>query len=114
MKALIVGLLSLTVLSACATRLEPKTIPQIPPAAQGFCTANDGIFVIWVNNQGEQNAFVCPKIKGKPISQPGSLPPGLSKVVTTDLGNAKKYKMTDDPDPCIDWYVGGSHYYFCW
>lgn len=112
MKALIVGLLGLTVLSACAT---PKvaSVP-LPPAAQGFCTSNDGIFVIWINDEGRQSAFVCPKIKGKPISQRSKLPPGLVEVRTTDLGEAKKLNLPGQPDPCIVWTIDGTRHAFCW
>lgn len=112
MKALIVGLLSLTVLSACATKELAST--SVPPAGQGFCTSNDGIFVIWINDEGKQNAFVCPKIKGNPISQLSELPPGLEKVRTTDLGKVKKLKLPGDPDPCIVWTIEGTRYAFCW
>lgn len=112
MKALIVGLLSLTVLSACATKELVST--PVPPAGQGFCNSNDGIFVIWINDEGEQNAFVCPKIKGKPISQLTKLPPDLVKVLTTELGKAEKLKLPGDPDPCIVWTISGTRYAFCW
>lgn len=112
MKALLVGLLSLTVLSACATAKVAKT--QIPPAGQGFCNSNNGIFVIWVNDEGKQSAFLCPKIKGKPISQVSQLPPGLVEAVTTDLGEAKKFNLPGDPDPCIVWTISGTRHAFCW
>ena len=112
MKALIVGLLSLTVLSACATVKVAET--PVPPAGQGFCNSNNGIFVIWVNDEGKQKAFVCPKIKGKPISQVAKLPPGLVEAVTTDLGKAKKLNLPGQPDPCIVWTVEGTRYAFCW
>ena len=115
MKALIVGLLSLTVLSACATaKVASIKLSQLPAAGQGFCSANNGIFVIWINDEGKKNAFVCPKIKGKPIGQPDVHPPGLIEVLTTDLGYTKKFKLPGDPDPCIDWTVDGSLHYFCW
>ena len=113
MKALIVGLLSLAVLTACVTPIAPKS--QLPPAGQGFCNANNGIFVIWVNNEGEKDAFVCPKIKGKSIRQESQRDPGVDiHVRTTDLGETKKYRAQDETDPCIDWTVGGMRYYFCW
>ena len=116
MKALIVGLLSLAVLTACVTPIAPKSqLPPVPPAGQGFCSANNGIFVIWVNNEGEKDAFVCPKIKGKSIRQESQRDPGVDiHVRTTDLGKAKKYRAQDETDPCIDWTVGGTRYYFCW
>lgn len=113
MKTLIIGLFSLTVLAACAT--PPKPDALLPPAGQGFCNANNGIFVIWVNNKGEKDAFVCPKIKGKSIRQENQRDPGVDiHVRTTDLGKAKKYRAQDETDPCIDWTVGGTRYYFCW
>jgi len=116
MKALIVGLLSLTILSACATiELASTTVPEVPPAGQGFCASNDGIFVILINDEGEQSAFACPKIGSKPINQVTELPPGLVEAVTTKLGKAKKLKLPDDPDPCIVWTDGlGTRYAFCW
>ena len=115
MKALLVGLLSLTVLSACATmELASTPVPEVPPAGQGFCNSNDGIFVIWINDEGQKKAFVCPKIKGKPINQLTELPPGLEKVLTTDLGKTKKLKLPGDPDPCIVWTIDGTRYAFCW
>ncbi len=114
MKALIVGLLGLTVLSACATPWFTTAGTPLPPAGQGFCNANNGIFVIWVNDEGKRSAFVCPKIKGKPITQLSDIPPELVKVVTTDLGKAKKYKLEGDPDPCVVWTVDGVRHAFCW
>jgi hypothetical protein len=113
MKTLIVGLLSLTVLAACAT---PKMATQsLPPAGQGFCNANDGIFVVLINNKGEKNAFVCPKIKGKPIGQEDKLPPKKwIEVNDIDLGSVKKFALEGDPDPCLDWVSGGRRHYICW
>ena len=113
MKALIVGLLSLTILSTSATTAHVAGSP-IPPAGQGFCNSNNGIFVIWINDEGEQNAFVCPKINGQPINQLTTLPPGLVKVLTTELGTAKKFNLPGQPDPCIVWTISGTRYAFCW
>ena len=112
MKTLIVGLLSLTVLSACASVKVAGT--PVPPAGQGFCNSNDGIFVIWINDEGKQSAFLCPKIKGQPINQLSELPPGLVEVITTDLGKAKKLNLPGKPDPCIVWTISGTRYAFCW
>ena len=116
MKVLIVGLLSLTLLSTCATTAPTQHVagPPVPPAGQGFCSSNDGIFVIWINDKGEQNAFVCPKIKGKQITQLAEPPPELKEVVTTPLGEAKKFALEGQPDPCIVWTIGGTRYAFCW
>jgi hypothetical protein len=116
MKALIAGLLSLAVLAGCATpTVVPKSNP-LPPAAQGFCNANDGIFVVWVNDKGEKNAFLCPMIKGKEIFQEEGLRDGLVEKLETDLGTVKKWgpKDPNNPDPCVHWVAGGSAYYFCW
>ena len=113
MKALIVGLLSLTLVSTCATTAQVAG-PPLPPAGQGFCNSNNGIFVIWINDEGEQNAFVCPKIKGKQITQLPGPPPDLEEVLTTDLGEAKKFALDGQPDPCIVWTIGGTRYAFCW
>ncbi len=113
MKALIVGLLGLTVLSACAT-FKPLSTSKLPSAGQGFCNSNNGIFVIWINDEGKQSAFVCPNIKGRPISQVSKLPPDLVKVLTTDLGEAKKLNLPGQPDPCIVWTVEGTRHAFCW
>lgn len=112
MKALIVGLLSLIVLSACAITKMPGS--PLPPAGQGFCSSNNGIFVIWINDEGKQNAFVCPKIKGKPISQVSEVPSDLVKVRTTDLGKTKKLNLPGQPDPCIVWTIEGTRHAFCW
>ena len=113
MKALIVGLLSLTILSTSATIAHVAGSP-IPPAGQGFCNSNNGIFVIWIDDKGEQNAFVCPKIKGKTIDQLPEPPPKLKEVHTIDLGEAKKFQLEGQPDPCIVWTIGGRRYAFCW
>jgi hypothetical protein len=92
MKALIVGLLSLTILSTSATAAQvADLIVPPPPAGMGFCKKYDGIFVIVVtdkllNDKGEQIAFVCPKIKGKPISQPTKRPSKLKYSLTIDFG----------------------------
>ncbi len=113
MKALIVGLFSLTVLGTCVTTAQVVG-PPLPPAGQGFCNSNNGIFVIWINDEGEQNAFVCPKIKGKPINQQPEPPPKLKEVLTIPLGTAKKFNLPGDPDPCIVWTISGTLYAFCW
>lgn len=112
MKALIVGLLSLTVLSACTTVRFASN--SVPPAGQGFCQSNNGIFVILVNDKGEQSAFVCPKINGKPISQVSKIPPDLVEVATTKLGKAEKLALPGQPDPCIVWTIEATRYAFCW
>ncbi len=116
MKALIIGILSLTILSACATmEIATDTVPQVPAGAvQGVCNSKDGIFVILVNNQGQQQAYLCPSIRGKTISQKDTLPADLIEASTVDLGTARKLKLNNDPDPCMDWLISGRHYYFCW
>ncbi len=114
MKALIVGLLGLTVLSACATPMFPTAGSPLPPAGQGFCNSNNGIFVIWINDEGKQNAFLCPEIKGKEIEQVPKPTPGLVEVRTTDLGKVKKLNLPGQPDPCIVWTIEGTKYAFCW
>ena len=114
MKALIVGLLSLTVLTACATTKVAG--PPLPSAGQGFCNSNNGIFVIWINDEGKQSAFVCPKIKGQEIKQLTELPPGLVEVPLPHpgLGEAKKFNLPGKPDPCVVWTIGGTRHAFCW
>jgi hypothetical protein len=112
MKALIVGLLSLTILSTSATAAQVAGL-IIPPAGMGFCKKYDGIFVIVVtdkllNDKGEQIAFVCPKIKGKPISQPTKRPSGLKYSLTIDFGEAKLLYFSDQPNPCIVWTIGST------
>ena len=114
MKAWIAGLLGLIMLSACGTRMLPTAGSPLPPAGQGFCTSNNGIFVILVNDEGQQRAFKCPKIRGKDIKHVSRPPDGLVKVLTTDLGEAKKFNLPGQPDPCIVWTVGGTKYAFCW
>ena len=118
MKALIVGLLSLTVLAGCATPMKVATVPlpTVLPAGQGFCKANDGIIAILINDKGETIKFVCPKIKGTKIRQEDKLDPDLVliKDIDLDLGTAQKYGIKGKPDPCIDWVFGGNRYYICW
>jgi hypothetical protein len=87
----------------------------VPPTAKQLCKKYDGIFVILVNDEGEQNGFVCPEIKGDTINQLTTLPPGSGEVlITTPLGTAKKFKLPKQPDPCFVWTILGSLRVICW
>jgi hypothetical protein len=118
MKAFIVGLFSLTVLAGCATtELATFNVPPVPTSAvNGVCNANDGIFIILINNKGEKQEFLCPKIKGKTIVQEGKVRAGLVKKLDTDLGHVDKYGPSDpaNPDPCVNYVAGGQRRFFCW
>lgn len=117
MKTFIVGLFSLAVLAsgAACTGLHKKVGSKLPPAGQGFCTANSGIFVVLVTNDAGITGFKCPKIRGKPIRQEPKLDPNVNIFVrSNDLGKVKKYRAEKESDPCIDWTVGGTRSYFCW
>jgi hypothetical protein len=103
--------------STCATSPPPVKVDPVSPAAAvtGFCKKYDGMYVIVVNDKGDQEPFVCPKIKGKGIKQLTTLPPGpFDELITTPLGTAKKLKLLNDPDPCIVYTIGGTRYAFCW
>ncbi len=114
MKKFIVGLLGFVALTACATTAKTK-IPTLPPASQGFCTANNGIFVILVNDMGEKVEFACPTIRGKRITQPSERSPDATEPGRiTNLGKIQKFKAKDDPDPCVTWTSGGVKRHFCW
>lgn len=114
MKTLIVGLLSFLALVACATTAKTP-IPQMPPASKGFCTANDGIFVILIDDKGKTVAFACPDIKGRRITQPAQRPPEVNiPVGTVHLGKVEKFRAQDETDPCVDWTSGGVTHHVCW
>lgn len=120
MKALIVGLLSLTVLAGCATTPDMKVattdkLDKMPPAGVGLCKANDGIFVIYFDIDGAAKGFVCPTREkaGKKIeiTQPDTIPT-LPNNKEIKLGTA--HKFFDKTDPCYVWKVSGKRYHVCW
>ncbi len=119
MKALIVGLLSLTVLAGCATTPDIKVAKiKLPPAAMGFCKANDGIFVILLGTDGKATGFACPSRKNNnnkqiTITQPEDLDPKFTEKITIDLGELEKHFIPGG-DPCYDWVFRGTRYYVCW
>jgi hypothetical protein len=121
MKILIVGLLSLIVLTACTrfhphipirtTAVEDAEKSVVPPGFKKFCEAKDGVMVVFVNKNGDTKARACPG-----IDLLSSRPDGVDEPVggPSTLGITQKWRKPNDPDPCIDWVMGGSRYYFCW
>lgn len=121
MKITIVGLLSLIVLAACAK--HPNQIPiratavddaeksDSPPGFKEFCEAKDGVMVVFVDKNGESRARACPGIKLL-----SDRPEGVNEPVRgpVTLGIAQKWRKPNDPDPCIEWVVGGYPFYYCW
>ena len=121
MKTFIVGLFSLVVLaSGAAWGHPPEGTPDNDnlPAIQGFCAANDGIFVILVKNDGKAYFAKCKELKGPPIRPitKKNKPDTYDKTFESyTLGDILKTGLVSDPkDPCITWTVGGSRYYYCW
>jgi hypothetical protein len=116
MKALIVGLLGLTVLAGCATTPDMKVattdkLDEIPPAGVGFCNANDGVYVVLLGTDGKVKEFACPSKGNKKITQPDKIP-NLPNSKEIKLGTT--YKFFDSTDPCYVWVFGGSRYHVCW
>lgn len=127
MKTFIVGLFSLAVLASGAAwghkDPEGKPYEENLPAVQGFCKANDGIFVIIVKNDGKAYFRKCKEVKGqgggpaKTITKSDKHPDpgGYSETLPSyTLGVIQKSRPPGDPDPCINWTVGGNRYYYCW
>ena len=121
MKISVVILTSLIMLTACV-RFPPQITPRIPvvedsektaipPGFGQFCQAKEGVLVVFVDKNGQASARACPGIR---IEQ--SLPAGVDESVglPSTLGNSQKWKMKDDPDPCIEWVVSGYPFYYCW
>lgn len=117
MKTLILGFLSLTLLGACATFEKNMVSEKAPPAANGFCHANNGIFGVLVDKEGIAHPFACETLRGNmPIRQPGKIEDGLVFKKNIEFGKAKKFAPDDpnNPDPCIHYVLAGKSYYFCW
>ncbi len=121
MKALIVGLLSLAALAACATTRTPTppTSDEIGISAEGlpqFCRGNSAILIILINNKGDPVPKKCPKFGNKPIKHYPKLPDGVDIKVGDRVihGWTQKWKAKGQSDPCIEWAVGGRSYYYCW
>lgn len=135
MKALIVALVSLSLLAACSAREPiqfytnppPKTDPKTGDlkdikAGMGVCRANKAVFVILINSEGQPEGFACEKVGNGnrgggssgptiDITQPEKIPdlPNLTGVVIGQI-----YKYSDSDDPCYVWVIGGSRYHVCW
>lgn len=120
MKTLIIGLFGLALLAsdAAAAAREPK-YPQGPftqIGAPAICSLTEGIIVIVLQKTGDVAAFACSQVNGKSITYEGtSLPIGYpTTAVDGPLGTIVKHKKPDDPDPCIEWTIGGTSYFYCW
>ncbi len=118
MKTFIVGLFSLVVLaSGAAWGHKPEGTPNNDnlPALQGFCTANKGIFVIVVKNDGKAYFAKCKEVNRRTITKKDE-PDKYDKTFDSySLGEIQKTGLKSDPnDPCITWTVRGKKYYYCW
>ena len=113
MKTAFALLLGMLVLESCTT-LNTKTLTTNPIPA--VCAVTNGIFVIVIDENGIPVEQTCPDIRGKPISRQLKPKPGLTPVGTPFvLGDILKLKTNTDPDPCIQWSMGGSYpTYYCW
>lgn len=127
MKLITVGIVSLIVLTACVRSSlqipvrapdivdlrggEKKNPPPPPPGFNQFCQARDGVLVVYVNKNGDVKARECPGITRKEKRPDGvDDPVGLPST----LGTTLKWKMKDDPDPCIEWLILGYPRFYCW
>ena len=112
MKTTFALLLGLLLLESCTT-LNDKTLTT--PGLPAVCAATQGIYVISIDNTGTPVVLLCPDIAGKKITKKLQPDPGLSPIGTAvSLGEVVKLKANTDPDPCIQWSVGGNMYYYCW
>ena len=128
MKTFIIGLFGLTLLSssvAWAAQQQPNypttpaSIPNLGSSGQSgnaVCATYNGIFFVVVNRHGNVEAFHCDRVGGKQITKKTQLPLDKSwtEVVEVNLGTVKKFKASDETDPCVWWNIGGSSYVFCW
>ncbi len=112
MKAFIIGLFSLALLSSGAASAHDLPAPAAgPPVASApnaaaVCTRDNGIFVIVVTANETLVPRPCPRTKGGPaVGSPGP---------RNTLGNIRKFKAAGKPDPCYEWTVGGTLYVYCW
>ena len=121
MKTLIVVLVSLIVVMGCV-RFPQKITPQvatvekiettkIPKGFKDFCEARNLVMVVFVDRSGKARARQCPG-----ISLREDLPKGVNDPVglPSTLGITQKWRKKNDPDPCIEWVVGGYPFYYCW
>lgn len=114
MKTTFALLLGLLLLESCATMNKPIQTLSTPGLAD-LCQVTQGIYVIVIDNTGAPQERVCPDIKTKKITKKRQLDPGLSQIGTElSLGKVAKFSSNTDPDPCIQWSVGGNMYYYCW
>ena len=132
MKAFILVICSFAILVGCSTTKDPGKASannRLPPAATGFCNANNGVLVILLSTDGvnklpkdpnDKNSplvakgFACPTLGagGPGITQPDDLPSGLEDKGLVDLGEIRKYSNSDDP--CYEWIIDGNTYHVCW
>jgi hypothetical protein len=111
MKTTFALLLGLLLLESCAT-LNNKTLTT--PGLPAVCMAKNGIYVILIDNTGTPVELVCPEIGGKPITKKLKPDPDLTPGDEFSLGYIVKHKAKTGPDPCIQWSVGATPYYYCW
>lgn len=125
MKILIVGLLSLIVLTACVRSpsqfhreipiqtpaVEDREPTAIPPGLKEYCNAQNLVLVVTVNKRGKPKIRKCPGIK---IEE--SLPEGVDVPdgPPAALGGTQKWKSEKNPDPCIEWSILGYPRFYCW
>jgi hypothetical protein len=114
MKTTFALLLGLLLLESCATMNKPiQTLNT--PGLPAVCKDTNGIYLILIDYMGTPFELVCPDIKGKKITKPSKVDPGLTPISAPfSLGEIVKLKAKDDPDPCIQWSVGGGMNYYCW
>jgi hypothetical protein len=125
MKILIVGLVSLIVLTACVRNpgqfhreipIQTPAVADVEPSAihlgfKDFCKDNNLVLVVSVTKKGKPKIRKCPGIR---IEE--DLPPGVDKPDGTpaSLGGTQKWIKPGDPDPCMEWAVGGYSQFYCW
>ena len=135
MKALITGIICLSVLAGCVNGDyhamsnvdddDPSTgkLDQVTGAFNGVCNANklDGVFVILIDSKGQAKGFACKTVGNagnKAISQPPKVGKFDNKTLKPEAANkdiGKLRKWTDgNGDPCYVWYVNRTRYHVCW
>ena len=118
MKTTFALLLGLLLLESCA---KPISVREGVYGVGGLgdlenvCVDNDGIYVLVIDDTANARVLPCPEIKHKKITQKQKPDLGLTPGEPLSLGEIAKHKAKkSDPDPCIQWSLGGKPTYYCW
>ena len=118
MKTSFALLLGLLLLESCAKPISVREEVYdlgVLEDLQKVCAVKDGIYVILIDDTANAVKLPCLNIKGKKITEKLKPDYGLTPGDQFSLGEIAKHKAKkSDPDPCIQWSLGGKPTYYCW